>query len=87
MANTGRCPECGHDGTPILYGLPITKARVMAMLGHIRLGGCVVSADDPHWECGNCRHSWQDSAGAARALAAIFARPAGESGAARRIGG
>ncbi|MEV0249079.1 hypothetical protein AB0H76_20925 [Nocardia sp. NPDC050712] len=76
MASSGRCPACGHDGIPILYGLPITKARVMAMLGQIRLGGCTVSADDPQWECSSCKQLWRDPEGAARALSALFARPA-----------
>ena len=75
MASIGRCPECGHDGIPILYGLPLAKARVMAVRGHLRLGGCVVSADDPQWECSNCKQLWRDPEGAARALSALFARP------------
>ncbi|GAB2645431.1 hypothetical protein ACWDYH_03285 [Nocardia goodfellowii] len=53
----------------------MAKARVMAVRGDIRLGGCVVSADDPQWECSRCKQLWRDPEGAARALSALFARP------------
>ncbi|MEU8896528.1 hypothetical protein [Nocardia sp. NPDC048505] len=48
----------------------------MAVRGHLRLGGCLVTADDPQWECTHCGQLWRDPEGAARALSALFARPA-----------
>ncbi|TQM30362.1 hypothetical protein [Nocardia bhagyanarayanae] len=73
MSN-GRCTECGRHGIPILYGLPATHARVLAAAGLLRLGGCVVTDDDPNWVCPSCAHMWSDPEGALRELYLLFGR-------------
>ncbi len=70
-----RCTECGRHGIPILYGLPSPHARVLAAVGLLRLGGCVVTDDDPNWVCRSCAHVWIDPEGALRELSLLFGRP------------
>ncbi|MBG0567593.1 hypothetical protein [Actinoplanes aureus] len=54
------CPECGAPGVPLMFGLPVPEAREAAEEGELALGGCVVSADPPNWQCPR-RHRWRDA--------------------------
>jgi len=52
-----KCPKCGSkkDVIPINYGLPMPELMKKAERGEIRLGGCVVSENDPQWYCKKCQ--------------------------------
>jgi hypothetical protein len=58
---TGRpdeCPKCGKKPVAyILYGLPDFSPELEKKCdeGKVVLGGCVVSDDDPKWQCTGCR--------------------------------
>lgn len=51
---------------PILFGFPTDEAFEAAQQGEIALGGCVVSGDDPRWECSSCGTRWRDAGDARR---------------------
>jgi hypothetical protein len=58
-AHLRNCPQCkSGDPLPIVYGYPGAEAAEAADQGKILLGGCVISDDDPHWQCAVCRHRW-----------------------------
>jgi hypothetical protein len=49
------CPACGKANVvKILYGMPIATAFEDAAAGRIVLGGCVITGDDPSWQCLAC---------------------------------
>ena len=51
------CPSCGSPRiSRILYGLPDFSEELQEVLsqGTVTLGGCVVTGDDPEWECLQC---------------------------------
>lgn len=49
------CPECGsRRAVPIVYGYPTEQLARKAQTGCVILGGCVVSGDDPHFQCKDC---------------------------------
>ena len=51
------CPACGSPRIArILYGLPDFSKDLEEALseGTVTLGGCVVTGDDPEWECLAC---------------------------------
>jgi hypothetical protein len=51
------CPSCGSPRIArILYGLPAFDKELENALsqGTVTLGGCVVTGDDPEWECLQC---------------------------------
>ncbi|MGB1110563.1 MAG: hypothetical protein ACPG4N_09420 [Gammaproteobacteria bacterium] len=53
----GKCPSCGHAPmASILYGLPRFNEELSQKIeaGRVTLGGCMVSEDDPIWECTHC---------------------------------
>ena len=55
------CPKCGSDDVAtILWGLPIEDPELDKALEEkkIVLGGCVVSKNDPYWECNDCFNRW-----------------------------
>lgn len=75
-----KCPACGYERVAeIIYGLVMIDAGLEADLkaGKTRLGGCIVSDDNPQWWCAACGHNWGLTA---RALAkrAILKRAPGE---------
>ena len=43
-----------------MFGLPVPEAREAAAEGDLALGGCVVSADPPNWQCPR-QHRWHDA--------------------------
>ena len=59
-AAEGRPQSCLACGSPriarILYGLPAFDEELEELLsqGTVTLGGCVVTGDDPEWECLAC---------------------------------
>ncbi len=51
------CPACGSPRIArILYGLPGFSKDLEGALsqGTVTLGGCLVTWDDPEWECLEC---------------------------------
>lgn len=49
-----RCPQCFTDGAlPIHYGYPEPEQIRAAVRGEIALGGMVLDADPPGFECRN----------------------------------
>ena len=53
----GKCPHCGSLRIAnILYGEPAYSERLMADIktGKIILGGCLLTMDDPKWQCVDC---------------------------------
>lgn len=53
------CRRCGASRTvPIVYGLPTLEIFEAAERGELRLGGCLVSGDDPAWHCKACGAEW-----------------------------
>ncbi|GLX99659.1 MULTISPECIES: hypothetical protein [Actinoplanes] len=53
------CPECGAQGVPLLFGLPVPAARRAAENGDLALGGCVLREPAPNWQCAH-GHQWRD---------------------------
>lgn len=54
-----RCPKCGERKVlPIVYGLPGEDLFEAAERKEVFLGGCVISDDDPVWQCGACGAAW-----------------------------
>ncbi len=51
------CPACGSARIArILYGLPAFSKNLQDALSKrtVTLGGCIVTGDDPEWECLGC---------------------------------
>jgi hypothetical protein len=46
-----QCPKCGRVLIPIVYGYPGFQMLEASEAGTLRLGGCVVTGDDPLWWC------------------------------------
>ncbi len=51
-----KCPNCGGQALPILYGLPSIEAIEAQERGELFLGGCVVR--DQNMLCRTCGDSW-----------------------------
>jgi len=52
-----QCPNCGASPlASILYGMPSFDDALQDKLsrGLVALGGCVVSDNDPNWQCNKC---------------------------------
>ena len=59
--NQRKCPECGGTVASIFYGYPdfsLDELNKGLADKTITLGGCLVSDDNPHWECNECGHQW-----------------------------
>lgn len=53
-----KCPSCGGKKiADILWGMPDFSPELEDDMekGRIVLGGCVVTGDDPEWECTACQ--------------------------------
>jgi len=61
MRRPKQCPECGspNDIIQIIYGMAISEMFEEEIAGKIKLGGCVITGDDPNWYCKKCGHSWK----------------------------
>ena len=53
-ANAVKCPKCGKELAPIIYGLPTSEAVEASSRGEIFLGGCEVYPNSPKYHCYNC---------------------------------
>ncbi len=52
-----KCPTCGHSPVAsILYGKPAFTESLRRKIrrGRVALGGCVMDADSPVWQCTGC---------------------------------
>ena len=58
-APTQRCPSCAElvVPLPIVYGYPSPELFEEAEAGRVRIGGCVISGDDPEYECPICHEA------------------------------
>lgn len=53
------CPKCKSASIlPIAYGMPGTDLQRALERGEVAPGGCVVTGNDPKWECQACQHRW-----------------------------
>lgn len=50
-----KCPICGREVLPIVYGEPSVYIREMAMSGKVILGGCCITDHVPDWACSYCQ--------------------------------
>ena len=51
-----QCPGCGSEKVArILRGYPTPEAFAEEKRGAIVLGGCVITGDDPSWQCLDCQ--------------------------------
>lgn len=53
-----KCPACGSNRiASILYGYPMFSEELEKKLaaGSVTLGGCIITGDDPVWECADCK--------------------------------
>jgi hypothetical protein len=56
-----KCPNCNKEWiAEILWGYPEDTRSLEESLEkkEIVLGGCLVTNNDPRWECNNCNHKW-----------------------------
>ena len=61
MTNKVRCPNCqSTNHAEILWGLPADMMAIKEELDkkEIVLGGCIVTGNDPKWECNECLTRW-----------------------------
>ena len=55
-----KCPVCGGNVVPIVYGMPFEDLEEKADRGEVVLGGCCIALDEhgrnmnPRWACTNC---------------------------------
>lgn len=55
-----RKPNCPYHGNKedvvrIIYGFPMPSLEDRAKRGEVKLGGCVISENDPQWYCKKCK--------------------------------
>ena len=55
-----KCPECLDEKSIITieYGFPGEEMREKYERGEIKLGGCVISEDNPEYHCNKCENEW-----------------------------
>jgi hypothetical protein len=55
------CPACASTRVVrIFYGSPTPETMEIVKRHEAVLGGCIVFAGQPDWECTRCRHRWYD---------------------------
>lgn len=57
MKKPKKCTKCGSKKiAKILYGLPAFSPELKRQLesGEIVLGGCIITGNDPKWQCVEC---------------------------------
>jgi hypothetical protein len=57
MTNKRKCPNCQSiNHAKIFWGLPADMREIEGQLERkeIVLGGCLVTGNDPKWECDKC---------------------------------
>lgn len=53
------CPKCASKNTvKIVYGYPGPELMMKYKEGKVKLGGCVISFDNPDTYCKDCEHSF-----------------------------
>ena len=55
------CPKCGKSWiAEIFWGYPASMESIEEALERkeIILGGCLVTDNDPKYECNDCDHQW-----------------------------
>jgi hypothetical protein len=55
------CPNCGKSSiAEIFWGYPANMESMEEALEkkEIVLGGCIVTDNDPKWECNDCSNRW-----------------------------
>jgi len=55
------CPSCGRKNTcSIFWGYPGDMEWYLGAIAkkEISSGGCVLSKNDPKWECNDCSYRW-----------------------------
>ena len=55
------CPECNKNNVAcIFWGYPADMDGNLKVIENkeIVAGGCLVSDNDPKWECTDCHHQW-----------------------------
>lgn len=66
MPNVQQCPKChSKNVAKIEYGYIRIDDDVEKLLksGKIVLGGCVITGNDPKWQCNDCQQMWGKRAG------------------------
>ena len=56
-----KCPNCNKSWiAEILWGYPGDMDSIEEELSkkEIVLGGCLITDNDPKWECNDCNHRW-----------------------------
>ena len=68
-----KCPFCGKRHTiPIQYGMPTHEAFLNEQAGKIKLGGCIISEDNPSRYCKDCHKSFGKGFESFRILEKVF---------------
>ena len=54
------CPQCNKNNVAVIFwGFPGNDEIIQAIHDKkIVSGGCLISDDDPKWECTDCHHKW-----------------------------
>ena len=52
------CPKCTTQGLVIVYGYPNEDDIDAAEAGLVVLGGCLLTSEDPCWQCPQCDFRW-----------------------------
>lgn len=61
------CPRCASRRVRfIVRGLPTAESWRAIERGESIAGGCMVSVNDPDWDCADCHHRWADEDDPAR---------------------
>jgi|APSaa5957512535_1039671.scaffolds.fasta_scaffold23260_3 hypothetical protein len=58
------CPKCKKTWiAEILWGYPADMDVIEEELEkkEMVLGGCLITDNDPQWECNSCHHKWGDA--------------------------
>ena len=61
MSEEPKCPHCKTTSiAEILWGFPPTSDFLQDQIKQkkIVLGGCIITDNDPQWECNSCHHRW-----------------------------
>ena len=56
-----QCPQCKSTNiAEILWGFPPISDFLQEEMKKkkIVLGGCIITDNDPQWECNSCHHRW-----------------------------
>ena len=60
---TPPCPKCKSTKTAwIFYGYPADMEKYLEAVAKKKIvpGGCIISENDPKWECTDCKYRWPE---------------------------